>query len=109
MRFDIAPDDPKRRIVAEYGPYQVWYDPLPHRPWGLFRVYRGAKYCGAQISWPAQSDCEWHERWGGRYAESSFRDDKPYGNRAYARGVARRPGRPRKVQAEAELQEALSA
>jgi hypothetical protein len=110
ISISIVPEDCKRRVVATYGIYTVWYDPIVHVPWGLFRVYRGQKYCGAQISWPCASDCEWHDKWGGRYADSSFRDDKPYGWTAQARGVGRRrPGRPRKAVAEQELQEAIAA
>jgi hypothetical protein len=71
MHFAIVPEDAKRRVVVEHGPYQVWYDPLAHTPWGLYRVYRGERYCGAQISWPCRSDCEWLDKWRGVYAMPS--------------------------------------
>jgi hypothetical protein len=86
----IVPEDSKRRIVAEYGDYVVYYDPLAHVPWGLFRVYHGERYIGAQVSWPSKSDCQWLEHWGHRYASSSFRDDKPYGYGAIKRGAVKR-------------------
>lgn len=107
MTFDIVPADPKRRIVTTYGKYTVWYDPLSHMPWGTYRVYRGAKYCGGQISWPSLSDCEWHDQWGGQYATpSSERGINEYG---YSAERYRRKGRQRKVDAEQELQEAMAA
>lgn len=54
-------DDRKRCLVVEYGRFAVYYDPLAHMPWGLYRVYVGARLIGAQISYPIRSDCEWHE------------------------------------------------
>ena len=107
MAFAIVPDDPKRRLVATLGKYAVWYDPLSHRPYGLFRIYKGERYVAAQLSMPCESDCQWLDRDRGVYASSSFRDDKPYGYRTLLRGAARR-GRPRKADAERELQEALA-
>ena len=50
--------DPKRRLVATYGRFAVHYDPLVHLPWGLYRVYAGERYIGAQISFPCKSDCD---------------------------------------------------
>lgn len=108
MNFSIVPEDSKRRLVIEYGQYAVYHDPLPHRPYGLFRVYHGEQYVGAQISYPSASDCQWLHKWGGQYATNSFRDDKPYGYRSIVRGAAKR-GRPRKADAERELAEALEA
>src|SRR5262245_54512705 len=102
MQITNVPDDPKRKLVAQYGKYAVWYDPLPHRPYGLFRVYQNERYVGAQLSIPSQSDCAWLDAQKGVYAWSSFRDDLPYGWAAIARGVVRR-GRPRKADAEREL------
>jgi hypothetical protein len=58
----IVPENPKRQLIAEMGPYSVWHDPLAHRPYGLFRIWRGDRYVGAQISHPCRSDCEWLER-----------------------------------------------
>lgn len=54
----IVPNETKRRLVVSYGAFDVYYDPLAHRPWGLFRIYRKGKYCGAQISYPSAADCE---------------------------------------------------
>src|SRR3954468_19226990 len=56
----LNPSDPndfdsKRRQVARYGRFTVIHDPLVHRPWGLYRVYAGEKYIGAQISYPCES------------------------------------------------------
>jgi hypothetical protein len=51
--------DSKRRLVATLGRFCVYYDPLVHLPWGLYRVYAGEKYIGAQISYPCESDCQW--------------------------------------------------
>lgn len=50
--------DPKRRMVATYGRFAVWLDPLVHLPWGLYRIYVGGRYIGGQISFPSKSDCE---------------------------------------------------
>lgn len=105
----LVPDDPKRRQVAQLGKYAIWYDPLPHRPYGLFRVYHGERLVGSQLSMPCESDCRWLEHHKGVYATSSFRDDEPWGWVAQARGVARRRGRPRKDESLRQLQEALAA
>ena len=58
MSYIDADFDPKRRLVATLGRFTVYYDPLVHLPWGLYRVYAGQKYIGAQISFPCKSDCE---------------------------------------------------
>lgn len=50
--------NPRRRIVATYGRFSVYLDPMVHLPWGLYRVTLGTKYIGAQISFPSESDCE---------------------------------------------------
>lgn len=107
--FAIVPEDSKRRFVAKLGKYDVWYDPLQHRPYGLFRIYKGQRYIAAQISHPCESDCQWHDRERGVYATESFRDDRPYGYATLLRGIARRRGRPRKADSERELQEALAS
>ena len=52
-------NDEKRKLVATYGRYAVYYDPLLHRPWGLYRIYLREKYVGAQLSFPNASDCAW--------------------------------------------------
>lgn len=63
----MNPDfDPKRRLVATFGRFTVHYDPLVHLPWGLYRIYAGEKYVGAQISFPCKSDCEFLSH-GGSY------------------------------------------
>lgn len=108
MQITAVPDDPRRKQISQYADYVVWYDPLPHRPYGLFRVYKGQEYIGAQLSVPCESDCRWLDLQRGIYATQSFRDDLPWGWVAKARGVARR-GRPRKADAERELQEAMAA
>lgn len=51
--------DPRRKLVATYGRFTVHHDPIVHLPWGLYRVYAGQRYIGAQISFPSKSDCEW--------------------------------------------------
>lgn len=50
-----------REYVAVYGPYRVQHDPLTHMPYGLYRVYKGEKYIGAQLSYPSAEDCRWIE------------------------------------------------
>jgi hypothetical protein len=60
----LNPSDPndfdsKRRQVANYGRFTVIHDPLVHRPYGLYRIYEGAAYIGALISFPGLSDCKW--------------------------------------------------
>lgn len=50
--------DSKRKLVANYGRFHVYYDPLIHRPWGLFRIYEGERYLGALISFPGRDDCK---------------------------------------------------
>jgi hypothetical protein len=70
--------DSKRRLVATFGRFSVYYDPLVHLPWGLFRVYAGDKYIGAQISYPIESDCRWlAQQRNGRivYATHSYESD----------------------------------
>lgn len=107
MTFDIVPENPKRRIAITYERYTVWHDPLAHRPWGLYRIYRGAKYCGAQLSYPSKDDCEWHDKWVGTFAIAApLRGLNEYG---YSSERYRRKGRRRKAEADAELQEALAA
>lgn len=82
----LVQDDMKRKLVATYGAYSVWHDQLPHRPYGLFRVYRGERYVAAQISWPSLSDCEWLDRDRRVYASSSYQQ----GSKLFMRGVSRR-------------------
>ena len=48
-----------REYVAVYGPYRVQHDPLTHMPYGLYRIYKGAQYIGAQLSYPSSDDCRW--------------------------------------------------
>ena len=75
----------KRALVATYGRYTVYHDPLLHRPWGLYRIYAGEKYIGAQISFPNASDCAWvAAQKAGEiiYAKNSHRwTSKDYGRR----------------------------
>lgn len=100
--------DPRRRTVATYEKYTVQLDPLVHLPYGLYRVYKGGQYIGAQISWPSLSDCQYLEKWRGVYAtQDQNAVHKPYGYTTMAR--TRRRGRPSKAQSEQELQEALAA
>lgn len=56
-----AVNDSKRVLITEYGRFSVYFDPLAHLPWGLYRVHLGRKYIGAQLSYPSKSDCEWLE------------------------------------------------
>lgn len=64
-------DNDKRCQVAAYGPFTVVFDPLAHRPWGLYRIYLKERYVGAQISFPNKSDCECVSRKSGQYAFGS--------------------------------------
>lgn len=110
MQITIVPDDPKRRLVAQHGKYSIWYDPLPHRPYGLFRIYDAQRYVGAQISIPCKSDCEWLDHHIGIYAKSSSYDQSPYGDSSSrARGLARSRGRLSKEESIRQLQDALAA
>lgn len=76
--------NPMRRRVAELGPYSVYHDPLVHLPWGLYRVYRGDRYIGSQLSHPSQSDCRMLER----PATATVQQTKPL--RYQLRGIAAR-------------------
>lgn len=88
------------------GPYFVRQTVRPDNPyWPCYIVFRGQKLVGKQFSRPNEADCQWLEKWGGeRYAEQA----------AYtylgwtAEKNLRRPGRPRKADAERDLQEALA-
>ncbi|HZM36006.1 MAG TPA: hypothetical protein VFC18_16110 [Burkholderiales bacterium] len=80
----LVPDDPRRRLVLEVEQYQIWHDPLVHRPLGLFRVWCRGVYIGAQLSMPCLTDCQWLERTGGKFAYQSA----PEKSRAL-RGVAK--------------------
>lgn len=77
--------DSKRRLVAQYTKFAVHFDPLVHLPWGLYRIYAGEKYVGAQLSFPSESDCEWiaaQQTGEVIYAEDSFSwHDKSHGHR----------------------------
>jgi hypothetical protein len=89
----IVPENPKRQLIAEMGPYSVWHDPLAHRPYGLFRIWHGDRYVGAQISYPCRSDCEFLERRHKQHAEAKVQAAKWTQK---LRGVAVKRGRPRK-------------
>jgi hypothetical protein len=65
----IVPENPKRQLIAEMGPYSVWHDPLAHRP------------------------CEWLER---RHQNSEAKLQLSKWEKQRLRGVAVKRGRPRK-------------
>lgn len=64
-------DNNTRAEVAVYAQFRVIFDPLVHRPWGLYRIYLKEKYIGAQISFPNKSDCECISRNAVRFAFGS--------------------------------------
>jgi hypothetical protein len=88
------------------GPYFVRQTVRPDNPyWPCYIVFRGQKLIGKQFSRPNESDCQWLEKWGGRYAEPAEYTYIGWTEEKNRRG----PGRPRKVDAERELQEALAS
>lgn len=97
------------------GPYFVRQTVRPDNPyWPCYIVFRGEKLVGKQFSRPNEADCEWLEKWAvDRYAEpapytyTGWTEKQRHGLSVLARH--RRPGRPRKVDAERELQEALAS
>lgn len=53
----------------ELGIYRVLALPLKSNPyWQTFRIFRGDKFLGAQLSMPTITDAQWLERTGGVYA-----------------------------------------
>lgn len=98
-------------IIAEectfkIGKYTVRQAVRPDNPyWPRYIVFKGTRLVGQQFSRPSESDCEWLERWGARYAEPTI-SVHPYGWTAATQ--KRRVGRPRKADAERELQEAIA-
>lgn len=53
------------------GIYRVLAIPLRSNPyWPIYRIFRGERFVGQQISMPSVSDAEWHETNNGTYAES---------------------------------------
>lgn len=88
------------------GPYTVVEGLRHDNPaWPLFLIYKGDALIGKQFSRPCLSDCEWLDRERGVYATSSNETRKGH---AYSLQPKRR-GRPRKADAERELEEAMTA
>lgn len=53
----------------DLGIYRVLALPLKTNPyWQTFRIFKGSKFLGAQLSVPTVSDAEWHESNNGVYA-----------------------------------------
>lgn len=104
MTPSLIPENPKRRIHEQIGIYTVWYDPLAHMPWGLYRIYRGEKYVGAQLSVPCLSDCQWfeaQERSQIRYAKP--KEKTPYGYTSMTKAFHKKRAQEKELQATVEL------
>lgn len=89
------------------GPYTVVEGLRRDNPaWPVYLVYKGDALVGRQFSKPCLSDCEWLDRERVVYAlaEQSKNDF-----RKYSASLVKRRGRPRKVDAERELAEAMAA
>lgn len=95
-------------LTFTLGAYRVQQRPRPDNPgFAVYLVFRGTKLVGRQFSRPCESDCQWLERENGVYAtESTFVRIE------HTRGVYVFPkpkrGRPKKADAERELQEAIT-
>lgn len=56
----------------ELGPFRIFVRPLTLNPyWSTHWIYRDGRLLGKQLSVPIETDCQWHEREGGVYAEKS--------------------------------------
>mgnify|MGYP001593378641 CR=1 FL=1 len=89
------------------GPYKIVSAARFDNPaFSRHTIYRDGKFLGCQFSVPSESDCAWFERGTAQYAESSKESTARYG---YV-GIWYKPkrGRPKKGEAERELQEAIA-
>ncbi len=98
----------------QLGPYTVHLRQQPGQQCPLYHVFLGSVKIGKSISVPDLGCCQWLERQQRDqtgYAYSTERlTDKPYGFTAvhhYLHYKKKRPGRPRKADAQRQRHEAL--
>lgn len=100
----------------QIGAYTVRIALRPDNPaFARYLVFRNGELVGKQFSRPDESDCRWLERWGILYANKSRLSQYSSVWQRMRAGVATaittrsRRGRPRKEDAERQLQEAMAA
>jgi hypothetical protein len=90
----------------DLGRYRILAMPLETNPyWTTHRIYLNDELVGRQLSVPSVSDCDWHYT---QHTQPHVPADIPLYAWSTTAG-SRRRGRPRKVDAERELQEAMAA
>jgi hypothetical protein len=77
------------------GPYTVVTAMRQDNPaFPKYQIFRAGRFIGVQFSMPCLSDCEWHDRQRGRFADSSaWVDNSEYserGKQAYIRTTLRK-------------------